>query len=323
MNQIMMSKEILITQARKFDYKPENYEKVYKLLFVLEQFMSVPYLRDRLVLKGGTALNLFHFESVPRLSVDIDLNYIGNTDRTIMLEEKKVIEEAIEKILIQNQFEQQRAPTQHAGGKNVWKYDSALGQKGNLEIDLNYMFRNPLWPIIELESKLSFSNSLTVPVLDIHELASGKLSALFARKVSRDFFDAHYLLTKCNLNKSKLRETFVVYAACSSTLLDNISISAIQYDTIDIRNKLFPVLKQKEISRKKADIEKWANQLLSELKESLSIILPLQKNELDFINLIRNEGEIKPELITDNKNLIESILVHPLVKWSVMKVSKK
>ena len=174
----MMSKETLISQARKFDYKPENYEKVYKLLFVLEQFMSVPYLKDRLVLKGGTAL-----------------------------------------------IEQQRAPTQHAGGKNVWKYDSALGQKGNLEIDLNYMFRNPLWPIIELESKLSFSNSLKVPVLDIHELASGKLSALFARKVSRDFFDAHYLLTKCNLSKSKLRETFVVYAAFSTSLVEDVSIS--------------------------------------------------------------------------------------------------
>lgn len=321
MNRIMMSKEILIKQARKFDYKPENYEKVYKLLFVLEQFMSVPYLKDRLALKGGTALNLFHFESVPRLSVDIDLNYIGHTDRTVMFEERKLIEEAIESILIQNQFEQQRAPTQHAGGKNVWKYDSVLGQKGNLEIDLNYMFRKPLWPIIELESKLSFSNSLTVPVLDIHELASGKLSALFARKVSRDFFDAHYLLTKCNLNKSKLRETFVVYAACSSSLMENISIQSVQYDVIDIRNKLFPVLKQKEISRKKIHIEKWANQLLSELRESLSIILPLQKSELDFISLIREKGEIKPELITDNKSLIEAILMHPLVKWNAMKAN--
>lgn len=323
MNQIMMSKEILMNQARKLDFKPENYEKVYKLLFVLEQFMTIPYLKDRLVLKGGTALNLFHFDTVPRLSVDIDLNYIGHTERVIMLEEKILIEGAIERILIQNQFEQQRAPTQHAGGKSIWKYDSALGQKGNIEIDLNYMFRKPLWPIIELKSKFYFSNSLKIPVLDLHEIAAGKLSALFGRRVSRDFFDAHYLLTKYNLNRIKLRETFVVYASCFNAPFENISIDNIKYDIMDIRNKLFPVLRQKEISRKKSDIEKWANQRLLELRESLSIILPFKKNELDFIQLIRNVGEVKPELITNDKSLSDAILVHPLVQWSALKAKNK
>ena len=66
----MMSKEELMQQASKLDYKPEIYEKVHNLLLVLEQLVSVPYLKDRLVLKGGTALNLFHFEPIPRLSVD-------------------------------------------------------------------------------------------------------------------------------------------------------------------------------------------------------------------------------------------------------------
>jgi hypothetical protein len=37
-----------------------------------------------MVLKGGTALNLFVLD-VPRLSVDIDLNYIGAADRETML----------------------------------------------------------------------------------------------------------------------------------------------------------------------------------------------------------------------------------------------
>ena len=73
----MMSKEQLLQEAKTSHYKPEILEKVYRLLLALEQFMSVPYLRERLVLKGGTALNLFCFNEVPRMSVDIDLNYIG------------------------------------------------------------------------------------------------------------------------------------------------------------------------------------------------------------------------------------------------------
>lgn len=59
----MMSKEQLLSEAKTHQYKAEILEKVYQLLFTLDQFMRVPYLRERLVLKGGTALNLFYFEN--------------------------------------------------------------------------------------------------------------------------------------------------------------------------------------------------------------------------------------------------------------------
>lgn len=106
-------------QARSEGYKPEILEKVYRLLDVFQQIMTVPFLQERLVLKGGTALNLFCFERLPRLSVDIDLNYIGTLSREKMLEEKTVIMDAIQQIMAQNQFERHRAPMKHAGGKMV------------------------------------------------------------------------------------------------------------------------------------------------------------------------------------------------------------
>lgn len=78
---MLNSKEQLMSQARAGGYKPEILAKVYRLLDVFQQIMAVPFLQERLVLKGGTALNLFCFEQLPRLSVDIDLNYIGALDR--------------------------------------------------------------------------------------------------------------------------------------------------------------------------------------------------------------------------------------------------
>ena len=123
-------------------------------------------------------LNLFYFKDVPRLSVDIDLNYIGQLDRMKMLEERPLINEAIEKILTSNHFECYRNPGHHAGGKMVWRYPSVLGQKGNLEIDLNYMYRQPLLPIQHMHPALSDFVEFECPVLDIHELAAGKFSAL-------------------------------------------------------------------------------------------------------------------------------------------------
>lgn len=57
------------------------------LIHLLNRFSEDFFLKDRFVLKGGTALNLFCFD-YPRLSVDIDINYIGSADREVMLREK-------------------------------------------------------------------------------------------------------------------------------------------------------------------------------------------------------------------------------------------
>ncbi|MCL2649259.1 MAG: hypothetical protein FWD61_20055 [Phycisphaerales bacterium] len=40
-----------------------------------------------------------------------------------------------------------RAPADHAGGKWQLRYESAIGEGGNMEVDLNFMYRVPLWPV--------------------------------------------------------------------------------------------------------------------------------------------------------------------------------
>jgi predicted nucleotidyltransferase component of viral defense system len=47
-------------------------EKVLRLMDILQEISRDPVLAERLVLKGGTALNIFHLK-LDRLSVDIDL----------------------------------------------------------------------------------------------------------------------------------------------------------------------------------------------------------------------------------------------------------
>jgi predicted nucleotidyltransferase component of viral defense system len=68
-------------------------EKVIRLRQLLIEFRKHPFLRERLVLKGGTAVNLFYLE-LSRLSVDIDLNYIGQLDREEMQRERSEIVKA-------------------------------------------------------------------------------------------------------------------------------------------------------------------------------------------------------------------------------------
>lgn len=60
-------------------FREETVEKVLYLDAIMSRLVRHPALDGAWVLKGGTALSLFLLD-VPRLSVDIDINYIGQTD---------------------------------------------------------------------------------------------------------------------------------------------------------------------------------------------------------------------------------------------------
>jgi predicted nucleotidyltransferase component of viral defense system len=314
---MLNSKEELLQEARRLGYKPEILEKVYRLLDIFRQMLSIPYLKERVVLKGGTALNLFYFQQLPRLSVDIDLNYIGAIEREIMLSEKPVIMDTIHKLLVQNQFQYYRSPQHHAGGKMVWFYNSLLGQRSALEIDLNFMYRQPLYPIEYKLANIKSDSEWQAPVLNIHELAAGKLSALFGRTASRDLFDAHYLMTKTDLEVEKLREAFTIYLAMSKIDFVSLTPQMVEYNILDLRNRLLPVMHQTYFGKTLPQLKLWAVKITTELREALSNILPLRKNEMDFIKNIRSAGQIVPKLITSDKMLAEKILSHPALHWAI------
>jgi hypothetical protein len=61
-----ISPEKLAAEAETTGFRPEVLEKVAHLLGLLDAIRSHPFLQGKLVLKGGTALNLFIFD-VPRL----------------------------------------------------------------------------------------------------------------------------------------------------------------------------------------------------------------------------------------------------------------
>ena len=211
-----ISKHKLIKESGQTGFRPEILEKVWHLMNILEGIYAHPFLKDKLVLKGGTALNLFIF-GLPRLSVDIDLNYIGQQNRSEMLKERLLIEKSMEAVFYRENLSVKRIPIKHAGGKWQLKYPSVLTAQGNLEVDLNFMFRIPLWEDQKLSSQVVGDHQIhAIPVLNLHELAAGKLAALFARHASRDLFDIHHLFTKTSVHREPLRLGFVLYLAMSS-----------------------------------------------------------------------------------------------------------
>ena len=56
------SEKELMREANETGFRPEIMEKVWHLMAILDGISVHPFLKDRLVLKGGTALNLFFFD---------------------------------------------------------------------------------------------------------------------------------------------------------------------------------------------------------------------------------------------------------------------
>ena len=65
----------------------------YRLVHALRAIYTDPFLRDRLYLKGGTALNKLYLPGADRLSVDLDFNAVGSKEQ--VLQERTAIGEAI------------------------------------------------------------------------------------------------------------------------------------------------------------------------------------------------------------------------------------
>lgn len=317
----MLTEEELAREAAESGFQKDPLDKFIRLTELLESLRSHPFLKPRIALKGGTALNLFILD-VPRLSVDIDLNYIGAVDRDTMLVERPKLEQAVAAACSRLGLYVKRIPSDHAGGKWRLSYTSASGRTGTLELDVNFMFRVLLWPHALRDSKRLGSFSATrVPLLDVHELAAGKLAALFGRQASRDLYDVHQLLHRVELNRTRLRFGFVVYGAVNRRDWRTVVVDDVKADLRELEQQLVPMLRG-DIAPRPKNLDAWMRNLVSECRDMLSIVLPLEPHESEFIDRLNDRGEIVPELLTEDRSLQAIIRAHPGLLWKALNVRR-
>lgn len=290
----------------------DTLEKVYRLADVLRFMENDGVLAENLALKGGTAINLTIFD-LPRLSVDIDLDYSGSIDREEMLLERPVITERIKKYMAMNGYSlSAKTKTYHALDSFVFEYVNAGGNKDNLKVEINYMLRSHVLPLERRMVNLPWSQErLTVYSVSPIEVFAAKTVALLSRTAPRDLYDM-YNLAKCNMfndeEKDMLRKCAVYYSAIAaerapeSFKLDNIgNLLALQ-----IRRDLEPVLRHGE--KFELNIAKQT------VREYLSGILHPTAHEVDFWRQF-NEGRYCPELIFKHAPEYENVKEHPMALW--------
>ena len=85
-------------QSKELGFVRDTFEKVCRLADVLSFMESDALLSGSLALKGGTAINLTIFD-LPRLSVDIDMDFSKNVSRETMLLEREQVNDHIRKYM--------------------------------------------------------------------------------------------------------------------------------------------------------------------------------------------------------------------------------
>ena len=315
----MLTPQELAREAAATGFPSESLEKVLRLLDLLGMLRSHPYLKERIALKGGTALNLFVFD-VPRLSVDVDLNYIGAVDRETMLAERPKVDEAVQAVCERAGLRVRRIPDDHAGGKWRLSFTGAEGRDVTLELDLNYLLRTPLWrPVIADSRPVGRFGAKAVPVLDVHELAAGKLAALFARSASRDLFDVRHLLRDVALDRARLRLAFVVYGGANRRDWRTISVEDVRADAADVERQLVPVLRG-DVAPEPGATAEWTERLVGDCRKLVATLLPLESVEMEFLTRLNDRGDIVPRLLTPDSAMQAIIASHPALLWKALNV---
>lgn len=292
---------------------PDILERSVRLLLLLEGIDRHPLLHDKLLLKGGTALNLFHLP-VPRLSVDIDLNYVGSLDLKETRAQRPEIERALTAVANSQDYGVSLSTEAHAGRKLYLQYTNLSGVQDRLEVDINYLFRLALFPPERRASHgLLPGFSVTYPLVNWKELIAGKCMAAIDRGAARDVYDLAKVKPMIDFGDASLRAAVIGLGAVLPHPLHTYAddrfkrMGAKQFET-----ELRPFLRSAEKLN--------AEQIQLDAAPVLSWMKTLSDHERSYIDAIA-DGRIEPELVfARDPELCRSLKLHPALLWKIQNV---
>jgi predicted nucleotidyltransferase component of viral defense system len=158
-------------------------------------------------LKGGTAINFFIRQDLPRLSVDIDLDYLGFEPKA---EATIKINEALSAIVKAIRADGKKADIKK-GKDGIWKI--ARYERGaEIKVEINYITRGFVYkPELmsiskKAEDEFGFAK---MQVMALPELYGGKIHAALKRQHPRDLFDIKILFENEGITE-EIKKCFIV-----------------------------------------------------------------------------------------------------------------
>lgn len=308
-------------------YPPQTVEKVERLLELLVEVGGHPYLAPRLRLHGGTALNVFHL-SMPRLSVDADLTYMGQIALQEYETERPVLEAAMADLGAHLGYRVSTSEkVEHSG--RTYKLRYRYGDQNDLvKVDLIYLNRAPLLPA-EIATCFACSPQVGVTTLALPELVAGKTKALFDRLAIRDLYDIHRVQTSGlptqmaggDADKYRLQRRVRLYYVSLSTRFPcpiNETIAerfAGRHE--DIETDLYPVLNVADRPTLDEMIENAGRFIVDH-------VAPKEDEEAEYLRLLDEESKYEPGLLFSPwPTVLAQAVASPAAAWKLKNLKKR
>lgn len=324
MNTHDITRSYINETALKQGFQRDTLEKVIRLYYVLKDISGTPVLNDNLVLKGGTAINLAYF-NLPRLSVDIDMDFTRSGNMEDLIDLRKEIKDTLFGIL------QSQGYTIGKGGKELhtldqwtFNYQSIAGNNDHIKVELNYGIRNHIFPTIYKDISLDIVSDSGIKISTLHpcELFATKINALLERAAVRDLFDV-YSLSCSNIlstpeEKEMLKKAIIFYqtVGVEGKAKKEIDISKIiSVQPSKIKSQLMPLLPS---GKKYFPIDDAKESTMQYLKS----VLTLTTKEQEYIENF-TEGIYKPDLLFSDPTILERIVKHPMAIWKIAHIEKE
>jgi predicted nucleotidyltransferase component of viral defense system len=289
-------------------------EKFLRLLNVLAELRRNPLLKEFFVLKGGTALNLFH-HGLLRLSVDIDLNYIHQIAREQMFLEKPAINSEINKLFAAD-YTISIEKDEHALTQFALHYRTMAGSKDMLKIEINYLHRLPiLKPLVRTIKR--FGMEVSYPCLALEELLAGKIIALLSRYTPRDLYDVYQTATSAlRYDSQRLRSLILFYGLVSRVSV--FELFRMDFDRItqnDLRRHLTPLLAK---GRAPERVE-----MVGAVEKFLKPLLALTQNESAAVEAFYTSGALATEALFLDAEMQNKVKSAPSLLWKMQNIHTK
>lgn len=305
------SRQYLTRLAQESNFIKDTLEKVLRLSEILKFLNSDIVFKDKLVLKGGTAINLTAVE-LPRLSVDIDLDFTINVNKDELPEFKEKFKKRLTDYMLQERYSLADSRDHFALTSFLFNYTNSADNRDNIKVEINFLDRCHVLP---LEKKKILTKGIVedfeVLTLNTTELYASKINALLSRATPRDLYDVNAMIENDVINDTVLlRKCLIFYNAIGG----DYDIQTLDYKNIErldyrkYKTQLKPVISKDD----KFDIEKAKEIVIAYVKD----LLVLTDSEKEFLSKLQ-EKIYAPELLFSDEGIIINVKNHPAALWRV------
>ena len=302
--------------AKTTGFIKDNVEKVMRLIDILEAVFSTKW-KDKLVLKGGTAINMFYM-GMPRLSVDIDLDYTG-TSREEMLADKEALAIYLKDSLFQKNYSLSNASKSYFGlDSYVFQYLNNAGNRDVIKVEINYLDRTHIFPVNrKTVDVLGYKGEIEISVLNEYELYGSKLAALIDRSKPRDVYDVYRMIQSRLLEDTEILKKCLIFYNCvggDASVLDFHTDKFNAMSKRDFDRMLKPMLSKSAKFDYKTAID--------EIQQYLDKLLCFTAEERLFVEEFRDKN-YSPEKLFDNHSIALRLAWHPMAFWKCGKTDSE